>query len=257
MNALRSSVVVGVALLAAACGGLEGTGNATTQVRDVGAFHRVEVSGALEVVLTDRDPASVSVSGDDNLVGHISTTVTEGVLKVEPKDDVRLLFRAPLAIEVSWKTLNEAGASQASLIRSEGGIVCERVALAVSGASRIALDTVVGTEVVIWASGASEVALRDVKAQKGNFQISGASKLDVKSGSLQSIEADVSGASAVALGELSAESAALNVSGASDVKLTASSKVIGTVSGASRVAVKGNPAERGLGSSGGSDVRFE
>lgn len=257
MNALRSLVVVGVALLAAACDGIPGSGTSKTEVRDVEAFHRVEVSGALEVTLTDRDPGTVSVTTDDNLLEYISTSVIEGVLKVEPKDGARLLCLAPLKIEVSWKTLNEAGASQASKISSAQGIVCDRVALAASGASLIELDSVTGNEVVIWASGASRVSLRDVSAAKGSFQISGASQVEVKSGRLTNIDADVSGASQLALGELSSEIAALTVSGASDVKLTASQAVTGTVSGASSVAVKGSPEQRGLGSSGGSSVVFD
>ena len=258
MNALRSLVVVGVALLAAACGGgIPGSGTSKTEVREVSAFHRVEVSGALEVTLTDRDPGTVSVATDDNLLQYISTTVEEGVLKVEPKDGARLLCVAPLKIEVSWKTLNEAGASGASKISSAQGIVCDRVALAASGASLIELDSVTGNEVVAWASGASRISLRNVSAAKGNFQISGASHVDVKSGRLTSIEADVSGASQLSLGALSSETAALTVSGSSDVKLTASKAVTGTVSGASNVAVKGSPEQRALGSSGGSRVQFE
>jgi hypothetical protein len=257
MKLQRSLVVVVVALFAAACGGIGGSGTSKTQTREVAAFHRVEVSGALEVNLTDRDPGSVVVTSDDNLLEHIVTTVEDGVLKVKPKDDTRLFIVSPTSIEVSWKSLNEAGASGASLIRSSAGIVCERVALAVSGASRIELDTVVGNEVVIWASGASHVSLRDVQAPKGEFQLSGASKVDIKGGTLTSYSADISGASHLELGTMAAETAALNVSGASHAKVTATKAVTGTVSGASFVSVRGNPPERALGASGGSDVKFE
>ena len=257
MNALRSLVVVGVALFGAACGGIAGSGTSKTEVRQVAGFHRVEVSGALEVTLTDRDPATVSVSADDNLLEHISTEVADGVLKVQPKNGASLLCRAPLAIEVSWRTLHEAGASGASKLTSSGGILCDRVAIAASGASLIDLQSLKGNEVVVWASGASKVSVGDVQALRGSFQVSGASEIAVQTGKLVDLELDVSGASKLSLGALAAESAVVAASGASDVAFSASQSVNGMASGASRVSVKGAPAQRGLQSSGGSAVQFE
>jgi putative autotransporter adhesin-like protein len=59
-----------------------GSGNVTTETRNVGSFTGVDASKGLDIVIEQADVASVTVEADDNLQKHISTTVENGILKI-------------------------------------------------------------------------------------------------------------------------------------------------------------------------------
>ncbi|MBK7861170.1 MAG: DUF2807 domain-containing protein [Archangiaceae bacterium] len=259
MNALRLSLVALVlAFTGCQCGApIHGSGVSKTEPRDLaGPYHRVEVGDGLNVQLTDRDPGQVSLTADDNLLAHIETDVTDGVLVIKAKDGEWLDSRTPISVEVSRGGVNELGASGAAHISSSGGVVCDRIAMQVSGAAQIELDSAVGTELVVWASGGSQVRVRDVTAPKADFQVSGGSQIDATTGKLDAVNVALSGGSRVQLGEVASASATLDLSGGSTTKLTASTSVSGKLSGGSEAFIKGNPATRSLETSGGSRVSF-
>jgi hypothetical protein len=229
-----------------------------SESRDLGQpYHRVEVADGLDVKLTDRDPASVNLTADDNLLGHINTDVKDGVLQVSVRSGEWLDSKTPLSVEVGIGGVNELGASGAAHVSSSGGLLCDRVAIDATGASRIELDSANGSELVIWASGASQVTVRDATSPKASFQLSGGSQLDATAGKLDDLDTNVSGGSRLQLGDAAAQTAKLDVSGGSTVTLTASVSVTGGVSGGSEVSVRGNPPNRTLDISGGSRVSYE
>jgi hypothetical protein len=262
MNALRT-VLPALALATFAgchCGSVfPGSGVSATEERTLDKpYHRVMVADSLEVKLTDRDPGSLSITTDDNLIGRIKTEVTaEGVLKIDVQNGAWLSPSTGLTIEVSGTHVYEVGAEGAFKVSAAAGLVCQRLALSASGASRIELDGLTGDEAVIWASGASTVVVRELKTAKASFDASGGSRIDLEAGALRELDAQISGGSNVQLGAATTETATLNVSGGSQVALTAMQGVSGSASGGSRVTVRGNPAARSIELSGGSTVSYE
>lgn len=258
MNALRLLVAAAV-VTGCNCGvRIDGSGLSRSEDRTLSKpYHRVEVSDALDVKLVDRAPEALTITTDDNLIEHITTDVTdEGALLIGVKDGEWLNARTGLVIEVSGNGVNEVGASGASHVSAGGALVCQRLALNASGASHLELDSLTGTEAVIWASGASHVSVRELAAPKGERWLSGASQLEAKGGSVDALKIDVSGGSGLTLDGVAVQSVTVNVSGASEAKLQVAKSVSGAVSGGSQVSVRGNPAERTVESSGGSEVSY-
>ena len=62
--------------------GITGSGNITTQTRNVGNFTKVSAERGLDVVIEMADQTSVVVEADDNLQSHIKTTVENGELTI-------------------------------------------------------------------------------------------------------------------------------------------------------------------------------
>src|SRR5687768_301484 len=84
MNALRV-LLFAVIVTGCNCGvGISGSGVSKTETRDLDKqYHRVEVSGGLEVKLTDRAPETLSITTDDNLVARIITVIgDDGALRI-------------------------------------------------------------------------------------------------------------------------------------------------------------------------------
>lgn len=106
----------------------------TSQQRQVGAFHAVDLAGTLEVEVTLGKPASVEVTGDADLVDKVITRVKDGVLVIDTPDlhnhrhhrdsHLRAIVTAP---DVDALMLSGTGAMKAT------GISNERLAVDLGG----------------------------------------------------------------------------------------------------------------------------
>ncbi len=259
MNAKRALfLLLSLAFAACDCSAIPGSGVSKTETRDVGtAYTRVQVGDALKVTFTDRAPGTIAVTADDNLLPFITTEVIDDSLIVKVKDDGLLAPSTDVNVEVSSANVHWVSASGASEVTSAAGLTCEILAVDTSGASKVTLDSAVGTSLWVKASGASHVEVRKVSAAEGHLDASGASEISFTEGNLDELDLKASGSSKLALGGVVTKTATVDVSGASEAKLQASEKVTGSASGASEVNVKGSPSVRDVASSGGSDVQFQ
>ena len=77
--------------------GLQGSGVEATETREVGAFSRVLLEGAGTLELSTGAATPLTMSGDDNLLPLIETTVTDGELLIRPRESISpelsLVFR--------------------------------------------------------------------------------------------------------------------------------------------------------------------
>jgi hypothetical protein len=170
---------------------LRGSGTPMTDRRDVEAFDSIEVGGAFELIV-HVDPAAaqrVEVSGDDNIVPEITTTVSGGELEigiehgmVRPKLDMK--------VEVWVASLAGLEASGASDITVEG-LHGENFDLDLSGASDSRFSGSVD-RFEIDLSGASDLDARELHAKIVDLELSGAGDAEVWAS--DRLDAEVSGA---------------------------------------------------------------
>ncbi|MBL8957111.1 MAG: DUF2807 domain-containing protein [Myxococcaceae bacterium] len=259
MNAKRALfLLLSLAVAGCDCASVPGSGVSKTEDRDVGLdYRRVQVGNGIKLTLTEGDPAKVKVTADDNIVPFIVTEVVEGSLIVKVRDDQPLAPSTDVNVEVSTKQLDWVSASGASEVTASGGLVCNILAIDTSGASKVTLDSAIGSSLWVHASGASEISIRKVSALVGNLDASGASKISFTEGNLDALDVKASGSSKVALIGVTSKTTTVDVSGASEIEVQASEKISGNASGASDIKVRGNPGSREVGVSGGSDVDFE
>ncbi len=82
-----------------------GSGTAASETRTMDAFHAVSASQGVRVTVSAGSAATVVVSGDDNLLAHITTEVRDGTLEiaisgsVETSQDLRAEVTAPGKID--------------------------------------------------------------------------------------------------------------------------------------------------------------
>jgi hypothetical protein len=183
-----AAVLLGLSLVGC---GLRGSGTATTENRDVEPFESIEIGGAFELVV-HVDPAAtqrVEVSGDDNIVPEVKTTVSSGELDIEmPQGMVRP--KLDLKVEVWVASLAGLEASGASNITVEG-LHGEQFELELSGASETTLRGNVDLFDVD-SSGASNLDARELHAKVVQLDLSGAGDAEVWAS--DRLDADVAGA---------------------------------------------------------------
>jgi Putative auto-transporter adhesin, head GIN domain len=213
-----------VAVLAASCHNvfgdkIKGNGNIKTESRTAGIFSSVDVSGSLDVYVTQDSACSVKVEADENLMEYIIIRTEGDVLVVEPRDGYNLSGR--IKIYVSSPVFKRFEVSGASLIASNNILTSSEV-------------------IAIQLSGASDAKL-EVKAPSVSIDVSGASTALVK-GQTKDLFIEGSGASNAKCFELLSENAEVDISGASNADVFASVKLNAEASGASDVRYKGNAA---------------
>lgn len=157
-------------------GGVTGSGNLVTEVRDVaGTFTGIEASGAVNVDITvgAGESHTVNVTYDDNILDKVVTRVSGGTLILELEGSLNLTGDAGRIVAVTMPELTALDASGASDVHVVGST----------------------TSYTLDASGASNVDVRDLEAVDIQIDVSGASDVDLFA--TGTVSGDVSGASDV------------------------------------------------------------
>ncbi|RXK85348.1 head GIN domain-containing protein [Filimonas effusa] len=207
------------------------------EIREVGAFNGIEVSGGMILYISQGAECAVAVSAEDRqFVSKIKTEVRDGVLHIVPQGG-------------AWNGWNWGNKQLKAYIT-----VKNLQLLRLRGAASVRLANEVAVNALrIEITGASSLK----GALKGNavkVEVSGASRAEL-SGSLTVFSVEVSGASTVRAYELSAATCSVEASGASNAQVTATKELSLQASGASNVSYKGEAVVKKLESSGASNVR--
>jgi hypothetical protein len=192
------------------------------QKREVGAFHAIEVSNAIDLVLKQGNEDGVAVSATDaDLRDRIVTKVENGVLKIYI-DTKKFHWNwawqdRKMKAFVSFKMLSALGASGSSDVYVDGSIRGDDLRIDLSGSS----DFKGGVNV-------------------RNLTLSQSGSSDVKlTGTAGNIRIDLSGASDVNAYDLTVDNCTVHSSGSSDVHITVNKELNVEASGSSDVFYKG------------------
>lgn len=212
------------------CGGFGAVGNgkSASQIREVGAFKKLEIAAGVHVTFTT-GPRSVEVTADENLIRHIETIVRDDTLVVRLKHPVADTSGIKAAIR------NDA---------LEG--------LGLSGGSSFVGPATASKDFDIDASGGSSIELTNVLSTHVSANASGGSEITLTGGSSTRLSANASGGSKIISHGFVSEDAVVNVSGGSEACVACTRSLTGDASGGSTVTVSGSPQTARVNSSGGS-----
>jgi hypothetical protein len=205
--------------------------------RNVSGYHAVEVSGGIDLYLSEGEE-SVAISASE--IKHrdrIKTEVKNGVLKIWYEfnnSHVKIDWgNRKMKAYVSYKTLDKVAAGGGSDVLVYGSIKSPTLKLDVSGGSDFE-GKVEANNLTVGASGGSDVRI---------------------SGTAKQLEIDASGGSDFKGYELAADICNLQASGGSDVYITINKELIADASGGSDVHYKGAGLIREIKSSGSSSIK--
>jgi hypothetical protein len=154
--------------------GIRGNGIVTTENRSVGKFSNIEASGAYEINWSSGAPA-VSITADQNLLGHIRTLVSGDKLKIH--SDERLSPTRRIKINVMSETLS--GAQFSGAVRFHGTkLAGPNFYLDTAGASKVTLDGQVNG-LTASMTGASELMAGSLQTQTTEVSLTGAADAEV------------------------------------------------------------------------------
>lgn len=205
------------------------------ELREIGSFNAIKVSGAIEVYLSQGASHAVAVSASEvKYRDKIKTEVVNNTLKIYFDGDKLSwnMGNKKLKAYVSFTDINSLEANGASTFKISG--------------------TITGNNLSVKLTGASDMS-GNIKFSKLIADISGASDIRL-SGSVDDITIDASGASDVKSYDLSANGCSVNATGASDVRITVNKEISAQATGASSVFYKGEAVVKNVRTTGASSV---
>lgn len=211
--------------------------DANAEVRKVGSFSAIEVSGTISLYLSQGTEDGVAVSaGEEKYNNKIKTEVRNGVLKISVDAGVWNGFswsNRKLKAYVSIIDMNRLEVSGASFVNISGNLKTTSLKIDISGASEI--------------KGALQVKNLSVDA-------SGASVLRI-TGTADNATVEASGAVRVNAFDLKVDNGKVDASGASHVTLTANKELSANASGGSSIQYRGAALVKNMNASAGASIK--
>ena len=211
--------------------------DANAEARSVSGFTAIEVSGSIDLFLSQGTEEGVAISAStDEIKQRIKTEIKGSTLHIY--FDGKGLNRKNwgnhrMKAYVTFKTLSKIEASGACNVK--------------------AIESIKQTELKIEMSGASDFT-GDVTVQKLRIDACGASNIKI-SGSAGEANVDASGACTIRAYDLKTDMCKINASGGSNVRITVNKELNAQASGGSTVFFKGTGLIRDISSSGGASVK--
>lgn len=207
--------------------------NSNAQMRKVSGFTGVDVSGGIDLYLSN-GPESVSISASTNEIrDHIITEVVRGVLRIHLQENWDPGFgNAKMKAYVSITKLKSLEASGGGDILLKGGITTEDLTVRLSGGGNLE---------------------GKINANHLNIEQSGGSSVDL-TGKVQDLNLDASGGGSLKGYNLVTDNASIHSSGGSDAELTVNKEIRVESSGGGSVSYKGRAMVASVNSSGGGSL---
>ena len=188
---LGLSLVVGLCvLLSTGCliiganSGIQGSGQAASEARDVGSFQKIAVAGSLDVDVTFGPTHSVKVETDDNLIDLVQTENESGTLKINVRESCNP--RSGMKVHIVMPALEACdflGSGSVSIAKIEA----ERFQAKLLGSGHLTADGVVD-HLSAKILGSGEADLEGVVAQDADASVLGSGTLRIRAEKTLNIE---------------------------------------------------------------------
>ncbi|HYM84948.1 MAG TPA: DUF2807 domain-containing protein [Candidatus Dormibacteraeota bacterium] len=153
----------------------QGSGRLATASRTVGSFHAISAAQGVQVDVATGSPA-ITVTADDNLLPHVTTSVVDGVLVVDVAGSIETHHRLKVSIAAATAPDGlsaSTGASVDSAVVASGAL-----SVAASTGGQVHATGRVDSLTVTGAAGGS-ADLRDVEARVARIDLNAGSSAHV------------------------------------------------------------------------------
>jgi len=219
-----------LAMLACSAGGWEvsinndgrfakGSGNVTTETRDVQGFDSIELNGLGDVEIIQGSEEGLTITTDDNLLPLITSEVKGSTLVIGIEKGYNINLPSKLSFTIRLKDLKN---------------------LQISGLAEVKADNLQLNDLTIGMSGGGSVKLRDLTANDIRIDISGIGNVELD-GSATSVRMDSSGGGNLDAETLRCEEASINISGVGHAGVWATESLDVRISGGGEVSYYGRP----------------
>jgi hypothetical protein len=193
-----------------------------SESRPISGFSKIEFSTLGKVNIIQGDTQSLNVSGPDNLVPEIETTVQNGILIIRSKENI------------SVTNLNSGNMLTFTIV------VKDLTNLTTSGLGDMQVDMLSTPSFSLEMSGAGHVQVNQLTAQTLDLKLSGLGAVEL-TGEIEQATINISGAGGVNAPDMMIHNANVTLSGVGGATLWVTDQLTGNISGVGGVNYFGNP----------------
>lgn len=203
-------------------GGVRPSDVIVSETRDVSGFTALDMGTLGKVVLKQGDNESLTITGSDNIVALVTTTVRDGVLTIETS-----------------RPINIIGTTDDNVLTFDI-TVQDLTGLTISGLADVEMDTLNTSALSVTISGAGNLVLNTLSANSVDITVSGQGNVEI-GGNVNQQQIEISGAGNVQNGDLRCQTANVTISGMGSGTIWVTEQLSGTISGAGNVRYYGSP----------------
>jgi len=193
-----------------------------SETRDVSGFTAISMGTLGKVILSQGNSESLKISGSDNLVPLIKTTVSNGTLNIETDENI-----------------NVTSFNNTNMLTFIIGVK-DLSSLTVSGLGDVSMETLSTPSLTLTMSGAGNVQLKQLTADALNITVSGLGSVDI-AGEVDKATIDIPGAGTMNTPDLKIKTANVTIPGLGNATLWVTDQLTGNISGAGTISYYGNP----------------
>lgn len=212
----------------------------------------VELAGPIDLTLRYGPEPSLTVSGEQRLLGNVDTTFDGGVLHIATRGIV-LRHRRPLqAVLVlpSLKSLTVDGSGDSTV----DGFSGERIDLQLSGSGSVKFNGRY-RQVSAGVHGTGDLELEGGNSDLVEAQVNGSGHLTV-AGSAREFRGQLRGSGDLDARHLRADTVAIQQYGSGSSVVSARNSVTASITGSGDIEVLGNPSQRSMSRTGSGEISF-
>lgn len=211
---------------------IKGNGNVITKTRSIDKFDKVNVGGSFEVNLVDGNEGEIMLEGEENILPYIETTVKNGKLNVQFKENINIKTTERLVITIPFESIHAVSLGGSGNINVKKRIKSDEASFNIGGSGNITAN---------------------VDANTVKTSIGGSGNIKLK-GNTNNFKCSIAGSGSVNAYELDTNSLKASIAGSGSVQTTVSSKIKASIVGSGSVYYKGNPKNIDTSSIGSGDV---
>ncbi len=235
--------------------GVVGSGSSAKDVRSFTALRGVHLAtvGDLRVETGEKD--ELIIEADDNLLKYITTTVNDGVLRIDIEDGISIRTRSHVRYHLTTTSLELLRTSSSGDITARD-MAGNDVRIGVSSSGDISVRDINAKSVEISTSSSGDIRVASLRAQEMEVQLSSSGDVTIKDGSVERQEVRISSSGDYDAVQLRSQRATVKVSSSGDASIWAVEKLRASTSSSGSIRFRGNPDVEAHSSSSGDIQRL-
>jgi len=199
-----------------------GSGELTTQTRDVSGFDRVQIDGAGELIIIQGENESLEIRAEDNIIGELTSDVRDTTLVLGYRDN--FLRNTIIPTERITYTLNVMDLSEVTI----------------NGAADMEIDSLETGSLSLVINGAGQVTIDQLMADNLSVQISGTTTMEI-AGQVTTQSIMIDGAGNFRGGDLETNTTTIEINGLGNATVWANETLDISIDGGGNLRYYGSP----------------
>lgn len=167
--------------------GVEGSGNRTSEERDLEPFSEIYLAGSEEILVTVGEPQSVTVEADDNLIELVETLVKGDTLVIRTEKNYR--SSKGIRVTITVPELDEVGVAGSGDMEISG-LAASGFSVSVTGSGAVSVRGS-AERVDATVTGSGDLRLFELEARRAEALVTGSGDIELRA--TESLDASVTG----------------------------------------------------------------